>query len=137
MNNYPFHSRRLTWHTCRTLGGDSQEAKNKILTDQIFTNIAKKNDSSPGTVALSWAVQRGTTVIPKSSSKTRIMSNLRHITLDDGDMLQINDAHQKLGLHRISNVHHLLWINIDGASTLQGWTEVDFGWEDEQGNWLT
>lgn len=134
----PRCSSRLTCHlTCRTLGGDSQEAKTKILTDETFTNIAKKNDCSSGTVSLSWAVQRGTTVIPKSSSKIRIESNLRLIALDEEDVSQLNSAHKRLGLVRISNVHHLLWVNMDGRRTLQGWTEVDFGWEDEQGNWLT
>ncbi|KAF4987176.1 hypothetical protein FDECE_15557 [Fusarium decemcellulare] len=120
-----------------TLGGDSQVAKNHILTDEIFTSIAKKHSCSSGTVSLSWAVQRGTTVIPKSSSKTRIISNLQLVTLDDEDMSQLNDAHKKIELHRICNIHHLLWINMDGKRTLHGWTEVDFGWEDEQGNWLT
>lgn len=121
----------------RTLGGDSREAKNKILTDDILKNIAEKNNASPGTISLSWAVQRGTTVIPKSSSRARIESNLRLVTLDHDDVSQLNSAHKRLGLVRICNIHHLLWINMDGRRTLHGWTEVDFGWEDEQGNWLT
>lgn len=62
---------------------------------------------------------------------------IRLITLDDEDMAKINDAHHEIELHRICNIHHLLWIELDGRRTLQGWTEVDFGWEDEEGNWLT
>ncbi|KAJ4243819.1 hypothetical protein NW762_014696 [Fusarium torreyae] len=120
-----------------TLGGDSQVAKNYILTHKIFTSIAEKNNTSTGTVSLSWAVQRGTTVIPKSSSKSRIVSNLQLITLDNDDMAKINHAHDVIENHRICNIHHLLWVEVDGRRTLQGWTEVDFGWEDEQGNWLT
>ncbi|KAF6813377.1 putative aldo/keto reductase [Colletotrichum plurivorum] len=120
-----------------TLGGDSQVAKDHILPDDIFTSIARKQNISTGTVSLSWAVQRGTTVIPKSSSETRIRSNIRLITLDDEDMAAINAAHAKIGQHRICNIHHLLWVDLYGKRTLHGWTEVDFGWEDEQGNWLT
>ncbi|CAG7935820.1 unnamed protein product [Penicillium olsonii] len=120
-----------------TLGGDSQVAKNHILTDGIFTSIAKKHKCSPGAVSLSWAVQRGTTVIPKSSSQTRVIENISLISLDDEDMAKINGAHSQLEQHRICNIHHLLWIELDGKRTLQGWTEVDFGWEDEHGNWLT
>ncbi|KAM0546976.1 hypothetical protein ACHAPJ_010638 [Fusarium lateritium] len=120
-----------------TLGGDSQVAKNHILTHKIFTSIAEKNKTSTGTVSLSWAVQRGTTVIPKSSSKSRIISNIQLITLDDDDMAKINHAHEVIENHRICNIHHLLWVEVEGRRTLHGWTEVDFGWEDEQGNWLT
>lgn len=111
--------------------------KNHILTDKIFTSIAQKYNCSAGAVSLSWAVQRGTTVIPKSSSKARVIENIALISLEDEDMAKINDAHRRIELHRICNIHHLLWIELDGKRTLQGWTEVDFGWEDEQGNWLT
>ncbi|KAF4954271.1 hypothetical protein FSARC_12181 [Fusarium sarcochroum] len=120
-----------------TLGGDSQVAKNHILHHEIFKSIADKNNTTTGTVSLSWAVQRGTTVIPKSSSRSRISSNLQLITLDDDDMAKINDAHKVIENHRVCNIHHLLWVEVDGRRTLHGWTEVDFGWEDEQGNWLT
>ncbi|KAH6867529.1 NADP-dependent oxidoreductase domain-containing protein [Thelonectria olida] len=120
-----------------TLGGDSQVAKNHILNHEIFKSIAEKHDSSTATISLSWAVQRGTTVIPKSSSKARIVSNIKLITLDDEDNAKINNAHAKLEEHRICNIHHLLWVEVDGKRTLHGWTEVDFGWQDEQGNWLT
>ncbi|KAJ4029061.1 hypothetical protein NW756_006189 [Fusarium oxysporum] len=120
-----------------TLGGDSQVAKNHILYNDIFKNIAEKNNTTTGTVSLSWAVQRGTTVIPKSSSKSRIISNIQLITLDDSDMATINQAHEAIENHRICNIHHRLWLEIDGKRTLHGWTEIDFGWEDEQGNWLT
>ncbi|KAE8143818.1 putative aldo-keto reductase [Aspergillus pseudotamarii] len=120
-----------------TLGGDSKAAKEHILEGDIFTSIARKHDCSTGTVSLSWAVQRGTTVIPKSSSKTRVIENIKLISLDDEDMVKMNDAHTQIELHRICNIHHLLWIELDNRRTLQGWTEVDFGWEDERGNWLT
>lgn len=120
-----------------TLGGDSQVAKDHVLNNELFKSIAEKYNCSTGTLSLSWAVQRGTTVIPKSSSKTRIVENINLITLEDGDVAKLNEAHRRIELHRICNIHHLLWIEMDGKRTLQGWTEVDFGWEDEEGNWLT
>lgn len=112
-------------------------AKNHILTNDLFKNIAQKYGCSTGTLSLSWAVQRGTTVIPKSSSNTRIIENKQLIILSDEDIAKISDAHRIIGLERICNVHHLLWIQLDGKRTLQGWTEVDFGWEDDEGEWLT
>ncbi|KAF6808822.1 putative aldo/keto reductase [Colletotrichum sojae] len=120
-----------------TLGGDSKVARDHIMQDDIFTSIARKHNISTGTVSLSWAVQRGTIVIPKSSSETRIRSNIRLVTLNDEDMAAINDAHCKIGQERISSVHDHVWFELDGRRTLYGWPEVDFGWEGEQGNWLT
>lgn len=73
----------------------------------------------------------------KALEMSTIHAIIRLITLDDEDMAKINDAHHEIELHRICNIHHLLWIELDGRRTLQGWTEVDFGWEDEEGNWLT
>lgn len=90
-----------------------------------------------GTVSLSWAVQRGTTVIPKSGSKSRIESNIRLVTLTDQDMVSVNEAHREIGQVVIAYVHDHLWTTLDGEKTLGGWTKVDFGWEDAQGHWLT
>lgn len=112
-------------------------ARNHILKHELFTSISKKHNVPSGTVSLSWAVQRGTTVIPKSASKSRIIENMKLIELDEEDMARINDAHKTIEEHRISNSHHLMWVELDGKKTLHGWTEADLGWEDEAGNWLT
>ncbi|KAL0935102.1 aldo/keto reductase [Colletotrichum truncatum] len=120
-----------------TLGGDSKFAKDHILQHDVFTSVARKHNISASTVSLSWAVQRGVTVIPKSSLKSRISSNIRIVSLDNEDMGAINSAHNKIGGHRICNIQNQLWVELDGKRTLQGWTEVDFGWEDSKGNWLT
>lgn len=119
------------------MGGDDQITKDHILNNDVFTRIAKKYGCSTGKVPLSWAVQRGTTVIPKSSSERRIVENISLLELDQDDMDAINQAHLNIEQRRICNVHHLLWQEVDGKRILQGWTEVDFGWEDESGRWLT
>ena len=38
--------------------------------------IAQEHDTTPGQVALSWGVQRGTVVIPKSENPERIKQNI-------------------------------------------------------------
>lgn len=112
-------------------------ARSNILNHKIFTKIAQKYGRSTGSVALSWAVQRGITVIPKSSSEERIKENISLFVLEDEDMARVNVAHKEIGLHRISDVHGLMWLDLDGVRTLQGWTVQDLGWEDEHGNWLS
>ncbi|KAJ9143790.1 putative Aldo/keto reductase [Pleurostoma richardsiae] len=123
----------MSWST---MGGERNGTGNLILTHQLFTDIAKSHDCPTGVVSLSWAVQRGITVIPKSSSKSRISENIRLVTLTDEEMARINDAHKTITRHRISDDIKGLVVEMDGKDTLMGWTSVDFGWEDEQGNWL-
>ncbi|EFQ31134.1 aldo/keto reductase [Colletotrichum graminicola M1.001] len=118
-----------------TLGGSSA-AQNEILTHELFTSIAKAHDVSTGVVSLSWAVQRGIAVIPKSANKARIEENIRLVTLTDEEMRKINEAHKTIKRERLSNNIASQHMEIDGKMTQQGWTYVDMGYEDENGNWL-
>ncbi|KAF6838640.1 putative aldo/keto reductase [Colletotrichum musicola] len=118
-----------------TLGG-SRAAQNDILTNELFASIAEAHDVSPGVVSLSWAVQRGTTIIPKSAKKARIEENIRLVTLTDEEMDKINEAHKTIRKERFSNKIESQHVVIDGVMTQQGWTYVDMGYEDEEGNWL-
>ncbi|KAF0325291.1 putative aldo/keto reductase [Colletotrichum asianum] len=118
-----------------TLGG-SRSAQNEILTHELFTSVAKAHDCSTGVVSLSWAVQRGTSIIPKSANKSRIEENIRLVTLTDEEMNKINDAHKTIRKERFSNNIESQHMVIDGVMTQQGWTYVDMGYEDENGNWL-
>ncbi|RYP93244.1 hypothetical protein DL770_000619 [Monosporascus sp. CRB-9-2] len=118
----------MSW---RTVG-----ARDDLLTHELFTNIAKAHGCSPAVVSLSWAVQRGVTVIPKSSNKSRIEENVKLVTLTEDEVTSINKAHETLGKYRLADTSTALHVEIDGKTTVQGWTPVDFGWEDEQGNWL-
>jgi glycerol 2-dehydrogenase (NADP+) len=116
--------------------GGSANGANEIKTNDLFTTIAKAHGCSPGVVSLSWAVQRGVGVIPKSNSHERLEENIKLVTLTDKEMDAINNAHQTIGRLRLADNITRLWFEVDGRPTLQGWTNVDFGWEDEEGNWL-
>ncbi|KAL6404368.1 putative aldo keto reductase protein [Ilyonectria robusta] len=118
-------------------GGGGGGAGNQILTDELFTKIAHDKNCSAGVVSLSWAVQRGITVIPKSGAERRITENIKLVTLDDEEMAKMNDAHKILQPYRIGEKIEALQVKIDGKTTILGWSKVDFGWEDEEGNWLT
>ncbi|RYO84849.1 hypothetical protein DL766_001527 [Monosporascus sp. MC13-8B] len=79
----------MSW---RTIG-----ARDDVLTHELFTNIAKAHGCSSAVASLSWAVQRGVTVIPKSSNKSRIEENIKLVTLTEGEVASINKAHETLG----------------------------------------
>lgn len=47
-----------------------------VLSDSVVTEIASAVNRSPAQVALRWAVQRGTSVIPKTQNSERLVENL-------------------------------------------------------------
>lgn len=118
------------------MGGDSTGGK-QVLTNDLFISIGKAHDCTSGVVSLSWAVQRGITVIPKSSSKSRIEANIGLVTLTDREMKLIDKAHQTIQKRRTADYYDYLWEERDGRREILGWTALELGWEDEQGNWLT
>jgi alcohol dehydrogenase (NADP+) len=62
-----------------------------LLEDPTITTIAKRRGITPAQVLLSWAIQRGTAVIPKSVDPARMKQNLEaaEVSLTEGDMRQI------------------------------------------------
>ncbi|WVR06416.1 hypothetical protein IAU60_003447 [Kwoniella sp. DSM 27419] len=54
--------------------------------DQDLAAIAKKHGVSTATVLISWSVNRGIVVLPKSVTPARIESNLKVIKLDEEDI---------------------------------------------------
>lgn len=117
-------------------GGEHSSRANEILTNPIFKRIAQNHETSTGVLALSWAVQRGICVIPKSSSLTRIEQNINLVTLSEAEMQEMNEAHLKIGKIRFADHISSLKGEKDGQLTVMEWTKQDFGWEDAEGNWL-
>jgi len=60
-----------------------------VLKDPILEEIAKKYGKTTAQVALSWNVQRGITVIPKSVRTERIIENSQLFKLEQADMDKI------------------------------------------------
>ena len=52
------------------------DGKPVFLTGEDVIKIADAHSATPGQVALSWGVQRGTVVIPKSENPERIKQNI-------------------------------------------------------------
>lgn len=73
---------------------DTMKAENEphLMTDKTIKSVAEKHDCSPAQVLIKWAENRGTAVIPKSTSEEHIKMNLdsTKLQLDGEDIKTIN-----------------------------------------------
>lgn len=58
------------------IGQPAPDRPSPLLTDESISEIAKKHGVSEGQVALSWGVQNGIVVVPKSENPDRIKANI-------------------------------------------------------------
>ncbi|KAG8828437.1 hypothetical protein FRC19_006535 [Serendipita sp. 401] len=94
-----------------------------FYSDPTFLSLASKYEVQIGQILLSWAVQRGTIPIPKSSNEERARQNLQIIKLAQEDMNTIDEYHKQPGMHR----SHSLIGSIKDEKLL-GWTMDELGW---------
>ncbi|GAB1856805.1 aldo/keto reductase [Flavobacteriaceae bacterium MHTCC 0001] len=79
------------------LGSGDRAAKFKaigepvLLKDPVILELAEVKNASPGQVLISWALHRGTSVIPKSVNPKRIVENFesQEVELSEEDMTKI------------------------------------------------
>lgn len=66
-------------------------AYGKVLMDPVIGDIAKRHEATPAQVALAWALQLGYAVIPSSTKRENLASNLlaQQLRLSDDDMARI------------------------------------------------
>jgi len=66
-------------------------AYGKVLADPVLAQIAEKHRATVAQVALAWALRLGYAVIPSSTKRENLASNLlaRDLRLDDDDMARI------------------------------------------------
>ena len=62
-----------------------------LMKDPVVVKVAKSLQMTPAQVLLSWAITRGTAVIPKTSNPARLEENFNLRTLDEESMCQLND----------------------------------------------
>ncbi|OJJ41017.1 hypothetical protein ASPWEDRAFT_101237 [Aspergillus wentii DTO 134E9] len=62
----------------------------RVVNDPIVEEIAKKLGKDPAQLLISWAVQRGTAVLPKSVTSSRIESNFQDFVVPDADLEALN-----------------------------------------------
>lgn len=56
--------------------GLEQKPEEMLINQSLIAEIGKKHNKSPGQVLIRWAVQRGTSVIPKTSKVERLRENI-------------------------------------------------------------
>jgi len=91
--------------------------------DETLKKIAAKKNVTPAQVLLSWGVQRGVSVIPKSQNEGRLKQNLELIVLDGDDVDAVNSLHRAPGMHK-----NLLMEARPPTGTVCGWTFEEMGW---------
>lgn len=66
-------------------------AYGKVMTDPVIQEIAARHAANPAQVALAWALQQGFAVIPSSTKRANLESNLEalQLTLSEQDMTAI------------------------------------------------
>jgi alcohol dehydrogenase (NADP+) len=105
---HPYFSQRELLAFCREqdivltayspLGSGDRPARIKrenepsMLQDPVIVDVAGKHGLSAGQVLIAWALQRGTSVIPKSSNPSRLAENFAaaEAHLDNDDMAAID-----------------------------------------------
>jgi len=107
----------------------SPVGKLKFGTNTSVLNIARQTGASVSQVLLSWGVQRGTAVIPKSVHETHQKENLTLIKLQENDMRILDDLHLQPGMHRSVCGFH----SSDLGGSCFGWTYAQLGWDMVEG----
>lgn len=89
--------------------GSAGDPKEKPLFDPIIQNLAEVHNVSPGQVLVKWAVSRGIAVLPKSTRKDRILTNIdiNGFELTELDMDRISALNKN---HRY--VNPIIWWGI-------------------------
>jgi alcohol dehydrogenase (NADP+) len=92
-----------------------------LMEDDVILEIAKKHNATPGQVLIRWAIQRGTSTIPKSINPKRIEENFKSlsITLDEADIERIRQMDKQ---YRYINPQFFFQ---DGSPYSESWV-----WED-------
>ena len=108
VESHPFLQQKDLFEYCRKnqiaytayspLGSQDRPARLKKETDPFLLEhptvieVANQAQTSPGQVLITWAVQRGSAVIPKSSNPVRLRQNFEasNMTLTEDQMQKIN-----------------------------------------------
>lgn len=95
-----------------------------FFSNDILQGLAKRENCSVSQILISWAVQRGTIVIPKSEKEERIRDNIKLVTLSDVSMVVLNIVHESPHQHR-PLCGYFAW----EAGKVFGWTYEQLGWD--------
>jgi diketogulonate reductase-like aldo/keto reductase len=77
-----------------------------VLANPTVQSIAQKHGKTPAQILLAWGIQRGTSVIPKSSKAERILENFEsvQVQLSTDEMAALDRLHETHGKRCIDPV---------------------------------
>ncbi|KAF7428157.1 hypothetical protein PC9H_007378 [Pleurotus ostreatus] len=105
------------------LGAHLRAGRSKVLLEhETVGDIAKSLSITPAQVLLSWSVQRGIIVVPKSEDNQRMQDNIKLVHLSEEAVERINKIHEEPEMHRSLLKYH----SPEGGAF--GWSYEDFGW---------
>lgn len=84
--------------------GNNLEGKKKLTEYPEVIDVAKRLNADPAQVLIAWGVRRGYSVIPKSVTQSRIVSNFNQIDLTEEDYQKISHVLETNGGHVRYNV---------------------------------
>jgi len=103
-----------------------------FFSDPTLAEIAKMNDANVGQILVSWTVQRGIAVVPKSEKEERMKQNITLIKLSEPDMQSLNNYHKTPGMHRsLPRLH-----SKELGGSVFGWTYDQLGWPMREGGFV-
>ncbi|CEQ43007.1 SPOSA6832_04876 [Sporobolomyces salmonicolor] len=76
------------------------QGRSPILLEPLLAALSRKYAKPAGSILLSWGVQRGWSVVPKSSNPGRMAQNLDIFELEEADMDAISALHRQPGNYR-------------------------------------
>lgn len=97
----------------------------RIHEDKDLLEIAKAHNTTAANVALSWNVQRGVSVAPKSTNQQRMKQNITLLKLSDAEMERISNVSKDP--KRSTRLNKFVFDQEKG--TVLGWTLEEMGWD--------
>ncbi|KAG2199159.1 hypothetical protein INT47_009898 [Mucor saturninus] len=88
-----------------------------VMQESVVVDIAKRRNASPAQVLLAWGMRRGCSVIPKSVTASRIISNFQVIELEDGDFNAIEELTKTVEPKRLVDPSPFWGVDIYGPTT--------------------
>ncbi|KAJ3123790.1 hypothetical protein HK098_001630 [Nowakowskiella sp. JEL0407] len=82
-----------------------------LFENETVVEVAKKNVKTPAQVLISWGIQRGICVLPKSANRKRIQENFNDFILPEEDFEAISDIHLKFS-KRFFNLKDFCGVNV-------------------------
>ena len=111
---HPYIQQKSLFDFCKSKGilieaysplGNNQTGEPKTMDDAVVHQVGKELGMDPGQVCVSWGIQRGTVVLPKSVTEKRIISNRSVTALPDDAFSRVSGLEK----HKRFNVPSYRW----------------------------